>query len=232
MLPILYSFRRCPYAMRARLAILLSNKEVELREVVLRDKPSQMLSISPKATVPVLLDINNSVIDESLDIMLWAFGENDSYGYWSTLPSEEQERALALIRQCDDVFKPMLDQYKYFERYPQYSQSYYFNEAIVFLQSWEERLQKSPFLMADRATLADIAIFPFVRQFIHVDKAKFAEANLPALNQWFDFWLTSAQFSTVMNKYGQWEAGANPIIFPPRNDLSLHKTRSINTNES
>lgn len=216
MLPILYSFRRCPYAMRARLAILLSNEEVELREIVLRDKPSQMIDISPKATVPVLLDVNNCVIDESLDIMLWAFDKGDDFGYWCPLSVSEQEKALALIRQCDEVFKPMLDRYKYFERNPQYSQSHYFNEAIDFLKSWELQLQRSKFLLSDKATLADIAIFPFVRQFIHVDTSKFAEAGLLALTRWFNHWLASTQFSSIMHKYGKWEVNDEPIVFPSR----------------
>ena len=210
-LPILYSFRRCPYAMRARLALLASGIEYEHREVVLRDKPADMLAASPKGTVPVLVLPNNEVIDQSLDIMLWALRQNDPY-HWLT----HEKDALALIAQCDGDFKFHLDRYKYPNRYEG-------ADALV------HRAKAAEFAAAMNAEMnAEMAIncyalnscfgnkyagcMPFLRQFSHVDKAWFVAQNWPHLQAVLADFEASSAFKTIMQTYARWQAGAAPIV--------------------
>ncbi|MDO9168745.1 MAG: glutathione S-transferase [Methylobacter sp.] len=176
--PIFYSFRRCPYAMRARLAIAITRVVVELREVELRDKPAAMLAVSPKGTVPVLQLENGEVIDESLDIMFWALRQNDAE-HW--LNSAWLQNAVQLIRRNDEEFKYHLDRYKYADRYPAYSELYYRQQGELFLTDLERRLNQSQFLCGDYFTLADAAILPFIRQFAAVNSAWFERSPYPAL---------------------------------------------------
>src|SRR5690554_5339291 len=163
--PILYSFRRCPYAMRARLGILFAGLQVELREIVLRNKPAQMLAISPKGTVPVLQLPDGQVIDESLDIMRCALQLQDPQ---QLLDESTLTQGYALIEQNDRQFKHWLDRYKYADRYPEMTQLEYRLQGEVFLQQLEQLLNQS-FLLGDKISLADIGIMPFIRQFAHVD---------------------------------------------------------------
>ena len=202
-LPILYSFRRCPYAMRARLAIAYSNIDVELREVDLGNKPQAMLLISPKATVPVLQLENGKVLDESLDIMLWALQQNDPE-HWLKVAS--LANAQALIRRNDEQFKYYLDRYKYADRYPAYSELYYRQQAELFLTDLEGLLTQSVFLCGEHFSLADAAILPFIRQFCAVDPAWFKASPYPALRQWLNHFLASPLFEQVMIKYPCWQA--------------------------
>ncbi len=207
-LPILYSFRRCPYAMRARMALLVSDTPVRLREVVLRDKPAEMIEVSPKATVPVLVLPDGQVIDESLAIMRWALKRNDPDGW--LLDSEAES---ALIEEADGPFKDDLDRYKYPTRYENVDPLDHRAGGLVFLEKLDALLLDSGQLMGAKPTLADHAIFPFVRQFANNDRDWFDQLPLPALQQWLSDHLASALFATTMVKYPQWVSGdAEPVF--------------------
>lgn len=214
MLPILYSFRRCPYAMRARLALAVSGQTVELREVVLRNKPSELLAASTKATVPVLVLPNGQVAEQSLDIMRWALERHDPEG-WLQAPLGP---VLALIGGVDGSFKHHLDRYKYPGRYEEDSYSRSLDEhksaAGHIISEWNQRLAGQPYLFGARASLADMAIAPFVRQFAHVDTAWFAAQPWPQIQKWLADFENSALFSQVMQKYTPWESGASGVVFP------------------
>ena len=207
--PILYSFRRCPYAMRARLAIYSAGLKVELREIVLRDKPAHMLEISPKGTVPVLILSDSTIIDESLDIMIYALGRQDP-DEW--LGVEENETNV-LIKQNDTDFKRALDRYKYPNRYPDEDCSNAFDKGTEILNDLNKRIRENGALVSNVSTLADYAIFPFVRQFANTDPEKFDALSLNALSQWLDTHLQSKLFNAIMEKYTPWKPEDQAIIF-------------------
>lgn len=213
-LPILYSFRRCPYAMRARLALAYSQIPVQLREVVLRDKPPALLAASSKGTVPVLVLPNGEVLDESLDIMLWALAQNDPHQWAHADELDTQACAMRLVRVCDTVFKPKLDRYKYPNRYSDSNAEEALLGCEKLIAQWNTLLQRQPFLMGKSPCLADAAIMPFVRQFAHVDKAWFDATPYDALKRWLNQWLASPLFISVMAKYPQWQAEDAIIHFP------------------
>jgi glutathione S-transferase len=202
MLPILYSFRRCPYAIRARLALRAAHIAVELREVALRAKPGALLAASPKATVPVLVLADGRVIDESLDIMLWALAQHDPARWLAG-----QDASLALIAANDTQFKPLLDRYKYSAPDSAERSAAQFAAQRACLAPLETRLDATRFLLGDTLTLADAAIVPFVRQFAAVDATGFATAN-PALHAWLATIAQSALFVSVMGKPAPWSADA------------------------
>lgn len=198
---VLYSFRRCPYAIRARTAIYYAGITVQVREVVLRDKPAELLRISPKGTVPVLVTGSGVIIEESLDIMRWALQQYDPGSWLSPGNTETIEQ---LIAENDNNFKPLLDQYKYPER------SGTTTEAaraccLPWITHLEQRLATNPFLVADHMTLADAAVLPFIRQFRGVDQAWFDGADFPHLQAWLTTFLTSEIFEVVMQKYQPWD---------------------------
>ena len=201
--PVLYSFRRCPYAMRARLALASAGITCELREILLRDKAPELLQASPKGTVPVLVT-ETAVIDESLDIMLWALRRNDPQG-WLDMP----DTGFELITRTDVEFKPDLDAYKYKDDMAARTR------AAAFLQELDARL--SPNLFGTAPNLADIAILTFVRQFAFVDKPWFDAQNWPNLSNWLHGFITSSGFATIMQKYPKWQAGDSPVLFPSGN---------------
>lgn len=209
-LPVLYTFRRCPYAMRARLALSISGAGIRIREVVLRDKPAEMLAASPKGTVPVLVLADGSVIDESLDIMRWALDRNDPEDWLGADAGE----ASVLIAQCDGPFKQTLDRYKYPARYDGADPLYQRDAGLAILRQWDARIAAAGgYLLAPCPTLADAALFPFVRQFAATDRAWFAEQNLPALRPWLDNHLASPLFKSIMTKHDQWRPGAaEPLL--------------------
>ncbi len=207
---ILYSFRRCPYAMRARMAIRYSDCRAELREVDLKHKPPALLAISAKATVPVLLCRDGRVIDESLDIMHWSLQQRDQDNW---LQAQCQMEIDALIEHNDTVFKRHLDHYKYADRHPDATQLEYRQQGEAFLQQLEQRLQQQAYLISEQISLADIAIFPFIRQFAHVDVHWFDQAPYPRLRAWLYQWLDSQLFQSVMQKYTPWHEGDRPLIF-------------------
>ena len=208
--PVLYTFRRCPYAMRARLALAISGAEIRIREVVLRDKPAEMLAASPKGTVPVLVLPDGHVIDESLDVMRWALALNDPENW---LGADAAETA-ALSAQCDGPFKQALDRYKYPTRYDGVDPLAQRAAGLDILRTWDTRITPSgSHLLAPHRTLADMAIFPFVRQFAATDRAWFAEQDLPALKPWLDAHLASPLFKSIMTKHAQWQPGAEePLL--------------------
>lgn len=214
-LPVLYSFRRCPYAMRARMAIAASGLRCELREVVLRDKPAELLAASPKGTVPVLVDAQGAVIDQSLDIMLWALRGHDPDG-WLRPSQGTLEDMLALVAECDGAFKRHLDGYKYPDRQPEVERdaARHRAEGAAFLQALDARLQSSRCLFGDNPALADIAIAPFVRQFAQVDPGWFDAQPWPHLHAWLSARLNAPVFARVMEKHSQWRTGNPGISFP------------------
>ncbi len=191
----LYSFRRCPYAMRARMALRYSSVPVEIVEVSLKAKPAEMLAISPKGTVPVL-DADGRVIDESLEIMRWALAQNDPQGWLL----DGDSRIAELIEANDQRFKVDLNRYKYAERYPEQPMEVYRAQGAVFLQRLEGLLQDRDYLLADHPSLADIALLPFLRQFAHVDREWFAQTPYPRLQAWLHNFLESDLFTSIMKK--------------------------------
>ena len=205
MKPILYTFRRCPYAIRARLAIKISGVEVEAREVDLRNKPQAMLDCSPKGTVPVLQLADGSVIDESLDIMRWSLAIHDPDG-WIIDAAKWAGEAASLIDENDGSFKRCLDGYKYPGRIhanvQEQAAENYRDEAGAFLWILNSRLARQPFLMGEHLSIADTAIFPFVRQFAHVDKSWFDAAYVGPLANWLDRLARSPLFVSVLQKGG------------------------------
>lgn len=190
---ILYSFRRCPYAMRARLALRYAGVPVQIVEVSLKAKPAEMLALSPKGTVPVL-SLDGRVLEESLEIMRWALAQNDPQG-WGL---EGDERIDALIARNDSEFKVYLNHYKYAERYPEHSREHYRQQAEVILADLEQHLDGRPYLLADHPSLADAALLPFIRQFAGVEPQWFAEAPYPRLRAWLQGWLESELFKAIM----------------------------------
>ncbi len=210
--PILYSFRRCPYAMRARLAVMSSGQPVELREVVLRDKPAEMLEISPKGTVPVLQLTEGDVLEESLDVMHWALGQNDPEGLLD-YPENTLTEMRLLVAELDGPFKSALDRYKYENRYDGVVAKEQRDLAIPFLHKLDGMLSSRVYLYSDKISFADLACAPFVRQFAHVDRDWFWSQNWPNLIRWLDAFLASERFAKIMEKYPQWQNADSGIKF-------------------
>ncbi|MDA7417605.1 glutathione S-transferase N-terminal domain-containing protein [Xenophilus arseniciresistens] len=207
--PVLYSFRRCPYAMRARLALLASGQACTLREVVLRDKPAALLAASPKGTVPVLQLADGVVIDQSLDIMRWALARQDPLG-WLVGDGEAMQ---ALIAQCDGPFKQALDAYKYPERHPQWAPGAARDAIAAQAAALDARLQSQAFLFGPQARLADVAWMPFVRQAAQVDAAWFGAQPWPRLQAWLQQWVQSPLFERAMRKLPPWQPGQPDEVF-------------------
>ena len=207
-LPVLYSFRRCPYAMRARLALQVSGIDFEHREVVLKHKPVHLLALSPKGTVPVLWlrgPDAEKVLEQSLDIMLWALRQHDPLGW---LPSADADMAdaLDLIAHNDGPFKQQLDRYKYPNRSGLQSGLADRDAAALWLHKLDGRLRAQPFLAGEHFGLADAGVAPFVRQFAHTDPARFAAQPWPALATWLAAFEGSALFEAIMHKHTPWQA--------------------------
>ena len=199
-LPILYSFRRCPYAMRARMALYYSKINYEHREILLRKRPEKLYRVSPKGTVPVLELPSGDVIDESFDIMKWALSMNDPE-MWFDKNKEEQ---LNLIKLNDNKFKKWLDKYKYHVRFPEYPLEYYRKECEKILDIYEDRLKDKSFFFGATISLADIAVMPFIRQFSNVDIGYFNN-RFSFLSKWKQSLISLEIFSKMMNKFEVWE---------------------------
>lgn len=195
----LYSFRRCPYAMRARMALRYSGVAVDIVEVSLRAKPAEMLALSSKGTVPVL-NADGQVIDESLSIMRWALAQNDPQDWLLKDDSAGQAQIDTLIEENDQVFKVHLNRYKYAERYPEQPMEVYRAEGEVFLRKLDGLLAGRDYLLAGHPSLADVALMPFVRQFAHVNREWFAQTSYARLQMWLQRFLESALFTGVMQK--------------------------------
>lgn len=213
MLPILYSFRRCPYAIRARLALCQAGVAVELREVVLANKPAALLAASPAGTVPVLQVGHSEVMTHSLEIMRWALAQHDADGW---LARGDAPDPCALVELCDGPFKHALDRYKYAERHPERSAKQWRDQAAdCLIKPLETCLVEAPQLGGFRPGLADAAIFPFVRQFAAVDAAWWAASPWVATRRWHDTWAASALMTACMHKVAPWQPGAPPLVWRP-----------------
>ncbi len=205
--PILWTFRRCPYAMRARLALASSGIKVELREIRLRDKPPAFLRTSASGTVPALRYVDG-VLDESLDIMIWALKRNDPQQLLD-MPDEGWD----LIADNDGPFKAALDHTKYASRYPDVDHVTERKKASSYLFRLDARLTGQDWLFGDRPTFADLALLPFVRQFAHIDRTCFDAQDWPHLIAWLDRFLASEDFVSIMDKHAPWTDGDTPLWF-------------------
>ena len=193
------------------MALGYSGIRYEVREVFLKDKPPAMLAASSKGTVPVLIVEDGQVIDESADIMRWALALNDPDGWWRDELAEDSEN---LLDENDFSFKPQLDRYKYWERYPQQTRLHYREQGQSFLRKLEALLSLNPFLLDDKLGFADVAIFPFVRQFAFADINWFEQAPYPKLKSWLKSLLSSPLFLSVMKKRPAWQEGDQPLFWP------------------
>ena len=198
--PLLYTYRRCPYAMRARMALLQAGVAFQAHEVSLRDKPLAMLALSPKGTVPVLVLPSGTVLEQSLDIMRWAFEQTGDADHWWA--RAQPPTNLALQQACDGPFKHHLDRYKYPQRFADaMTREHHFQQAVaVLLDPLEQLLHTQPQLGGASPCAADIGIFPFVRQFAAVDPERFKALPLPAVKAWLAAWLESGLFAEAMKK--------------------------------
>jgi len=211
-LPILYSLRNCPYAMRARIGIHKAQLQIDLREVNLKQKPAEMIAASAKGTVPILVLDNEqpppTVIDESLDVMLWALAKNDPDNLLHLLDRSALPKMLVLIRLFDDEFKTCLNAYKAAKRYREDNVTEYRLACEVYIQELESRLAattaQQPFLMSAQESLADIALLPFIRQFAKVERQWYQQSPYPKVRQWLNYYLQSAMFTKVMAKHDLW----------------------------
>ena len=194
--PRLYTYRRCPYAIRSRLALHQANIDYESIEISLKDKSSEFLALSPKGTVPVLVDVNGEVIEESLEIMLWALNQNDP-ACWLL---NDKNISCKLIDENDLNFKKNLDRYKYADRFPEHSKEYYRSQCEIFLNLLNDKLQANHYLMAERITFADVAIFPFIRQFALIDEDWFLNSKYQELKKWLNDFKNTEMFQEVMKK--------------------------------
>ena len=208
--PILYTFRRCPYAMRARFAIRSSKIIVEIREIKLQEKPLEFLKLSPKGTVPVLITNSGEVLEESLDIIYWALNKNDPHK-WLAKGKLENQEIIKLLDDLENKFKPNLDKYKYPSRFSGVDQFFHRDKNLCFLNKLNTYLENNKSLNCKHLSLLDYAIFPFVRQFRNVDQDWFDKLNFIFLNKWVNQIIDSKDFSSIMKKFKKWEPNDVPI---------------------
>jgi glutathione S-transferase len=212
-LPVLYSLRNCPYAMRARIAIFKAKQTVILRDIVLSNKPKEMIMASPKATVPVVVLPNGTVIEESFDVMLWAFAESDPDDLLHSENTQLLTVMLDLITTFDQDFKACLEQYKCAKRYRENNISECRAVCEQFIQTLETRLTDHVFLMSDKESIADIALLPFIRQFARVERQWYLQSPYPKVRQWLNNYLQSPMFTKVMAKYPLWLDDHELVLF-------------------
>jgi len=196
--PFLYSYRRCPYAMRARMAMLSASFEFDIYEISLRDKPKEMLKISPKGTVPVLM-VGNNIIDESLDIMIWAYNISDESDHYISLSKSEKDNAKEIINLNDNAFKLHLDKYKYSNQ-KEFNQDIFYKNCLFFINRIESNLCENKFLISNKISIADIAIFPFIRQFANVNLDRFTKSEFKKTISWLEKMKEQDLFSKAMVK--------------------------------
>ena len=196
--PFLFSYRRCPYAMRARMVLIYANIDFELVEISLKSKPPEMLNFSPKGTVPVLV-VDEQIIDESMDIIEWVLNQKPNLKI-NTQSTQEKYMAQEIIQENDTNFKKALDEYKYSMQYQEKNIDQLFKETTIFLDYLETALSKKDFLVSDHLTFADIAIFPFVRQLVNVNKERFLKLNLKGVEKWLNRLIDSELFKNAMIK--------------------------------
>ena len=215
-LPVLYSLRNCPYAIRARLAIYASGQQVYLRDLVLSNKPAEMLAVSPKGTVPVLVTLDNAVIDESLSIMQWAFSQSDPYDYLHKSAPNALAEMRVMIERFDSEFKGHLEQYRCSKRYHETSLLDDRQKCEPYLADLEKRLCQHQYLMSDKPSLADLALMPFVRQFARVERQWYLQSPYPKLRQWLNGYLQSRMFTKVMAQQPMWLDLKEDVVFGNR----------------
>ena len=207
--PVFYSFRRCPYAMRARWALLEAGLLVQWREIDLKTKPVEMLEVSPKGTVPVLVLNDGTVIDESLEVMNWALKQADPRGLLNTPGSTD------LISENDGPFKHHLDRFKYSDRYPNTSKDDHRDAGLAILRRWNDRIAADGWLMGEQITLADAALWPFVRQWRIADPVSFdADPTLTSLRTWLSGFLDNPMFQRLMQRADPWSPNGLQPHFP------------------
>jgi len=216
-LPVLYSLRNCPYAMRARIAIYYAKQKVALRDVVLTNKPDEMIQVSPKGTVPVLVFNEETktpkIIEESLEVMLWALQESDPDNYLQSGMPHLLAEMLSLISQFDHEFKACFDKYQCAKRYHEDSLEKDREACEKYIAELEQRLNQHDFLMSNTPSLADIALLPFIRKFSKVERQWYLQSPYPKLRSWLNHYLQSRMFSKVMTKYPLWLENKEVIIF-------------------
>jgi len=212
-LPIFYSLQNCPYAMRARMGLLMAKKEVMLRAIVTTNKPQEMLRISPKGTVPIIVFKDESVIEESLEIMIWALEQNDPEDLLYKEDSGKLFKILKLIHECDHSFRTNLSAYKYNKRYHLSEEINLRTKCEVFINKLELLLLENDYFLGSKLSLADLAILPFIRQFASVDKKWFREAGYPKLTNWLSNNMQSMLFSKTMKEYPLWLDSGQEFLF-------------------
>lgn len=212
MFPILYSFRRCPYAIRARYTLFLLDIKVEIREVLLRDKPAALLALGGRSSVPQLISREGDRYPESIDIIRWALAQDEKSALIYT-SSEEREIA-AWLFQTDHRFKYWLDKYKYADRHPSNTEAYYRSQAEGFLRRLEIRLEKHAFLLGTDMSIADVLVFPFIRQFRGVNIGWFDQSGYVAVKKWLSQIIEGERFAKVMVKLPVWQEDDEPRYFP------------------
>lgn len=211
MFPILYSFRRCPYAIRARYTLSLLNIKVEIREVVLRNKPEALLRLGGRSSVPQMICEQGVRYPESMDIICWAMARKQN----ANIYSKPQEREIAAwLFQTDHRFKFWLDKYKYADRHPDFSQEYYRSQGERFLRRLESKLSKQAFLLGDEMSMADVLVFPFIRQFRGVDNTWFDQSQYTSVKLWLNQIIEDKTFEKVMIKLPPWQEGDESRYFP------------------
>ena len=208
--PVLYSFRRCPYCMRAHMGLKKSGLKIELREVDLKKMPDEILKVSPKATVPVLVLPDEKVFDESWDILKWALAQKDPDN-WLGENKQFLLDAEMLVETNDFSFKSDLDHYKYADRFPEHSVDHYRQACEEFIEELETMLSVNNFLVTDQLTIADIAVFPFVRQFSLVDKNWFEQSPYKNVQRWLESLITTTLFQNIFQKHNNWQDGDSTI---------------------
>jgi len=212
-LPILYSLHQCPYALRARMGLLLAKQSVILRDIVMNNIPTQMFDVSTKGTVPVLIFNDSSVIDESLDIMLWALKQNDPNNLLYNHELDTLENMLALISRNDNEFVAALKKYKAAARYHDNNIESTRHQCEPFINHLEENLTKHHYIMGNSLSLVDYAILPFIRQFSRVDRKWYTHAPYPKLRRWLEKHYQDPIFARAMTKYPQWLDSGELVIF-------------------
>ena len=211
--PVFWSFRRCPYAMRARLAVSSAGIQVELREILLRDKPDAFLKASPKGTVPVVELADGTVIEESRDVMQWALAQNDP-DEWLDVQHRDPEATTAFLDALDGPFKTHLDRYKYASRFDPEAALEHREAGAAMLAEFDTRLASQPSLSGRKNGLLDFATLPFVRQFRIADPIWFDAQPWPHLHHWLQAFLEGRQFALIMKKYAAWQEGEDGVTFP------------------
>ena len=213
---ILYSFRRCPYAIRARWALLICEIKVEIREINLKNKPLDFLIKSKTKTVPILIKKNSEVIEESLEIILWALSESSKKNVKLIyFPDDKKEDIFKIINENDNEFKYHLDRFKYAARYHDGNEEFHFRKAIIFINKWNELLEENKYFFGENQTIADWSIWPFVRQFkIACESQKRTNYLKPSIKNWLDSFENNINFKSLMYKYELWAPNSGKNYFP------------------